>query len=113
SLPVHFCSASTKYDHQYCNRLKRRAGNIKAPWETVTRDGLIYKGVIFEELGTSKLVLPKKTFRQADKRIETSVKNAKKAAKKGLKAAVVLQMPTEDSFDFELTLLDKKGKKIE
>jgi len=112
-ISVHLCTASTKYDYQYWNRLKRRAKNIKEPWETVTREGLIRKGVIIGQLGTINLHLPKNTFKNKNGRIETNVSNAKKAAKAGIKSAIVLQMPTDDSFDFELTPLNNKGKEKE
>ena len=112
-ISVHFCSASTKYDYQYWNRLKRRAKNIKKPWETVTKEGLIRKGVIFGQLSTIAPLFPENTFEKRDSRIETSVSNARKAAKEGMKTAIVLQLPTDDSFDFELTPLDRKGKEKE
>lgn len=113
NISVHFCTASTKYNFQYWNRLKRRAKNIKEPWEIVTKEGLIKKGIINEGLGTMSRLLPKNTYTKRRNRIETSIKNAKEAAKKGYKAAIVLEMPTADPFDFELTPLDKKGKEVE
>ena len=112
-ISVHLCTASTKYDYQYWNRLKKRAKNIKEPWETVTKEGLIRKGVIIGQLDTINMHLPKNTFKKTGGRIETSVSNAKKAAKAGIKSAVVLQIPTDDSFDFELTPLNSKGEEKE
>ncbi|NOQ37264.1 radical SAM protein [archaeon] len=112
-ISVHLCTASTKYDYQYWNRLKRRAKNIKESWETVTREGLIRKGVIIGQLGTINLHLPKNTFKKTGGRIETSVSNARKAAKAGIRSAIVLQMPTDDGFDFELTPLNSKGEEKE
>lgn len=106
-LSIHLCTASTKYDYQYWNRMKHRAENIRLPWETVTRQGLIRKGVILGDLGT--MPLKPDTYTKKNNRIETTVKNAKRAATKGLDAAIVLSMPTDDPFDFELTPLDKKG----
>ncbi|NOQ56222.1 MAG: 4Fe-4S cluster-binding domain-containing protein [Nanohaloarchaea archaeon] len=107
-ISVHLCTASTKYDYQYWNRMKHRAENIRQPWETVTEQGLIRKGVILGNFGT--MILKPDTYTEKNSRIETTVKNAKRAAKKGLDAAIVLSMPTDDSFDFELTPLDKKGR---
>ncbi len=112
-ISVHACSASTKYDFQYWNRLRKRAKNIKRPWETVTMQGLIRKGVILEDLGTMKDIIPETAFEKRNNRIETSVSNARKAAKAGMKAAIVLQIPTDDRFDFELIPLNRKGGEVE
>ena len=115
NMSIHLCTASTKYDYQYWNRMKHRAENIRRPWETVTRQGLIRKGVILEnpDIISKKLSLTPTTYTHTNNRIETTVKNAQRAAKKGLDAAIVLAMPTDDSFDFELTPLDKKGNQKE
>ncbi|MBW6462115.1 MAG: hypothetical protein K0B07_03660 [DPANN group archaeon] len=107
-ISIHLCTASTKYDYQYWNRMRHRAENVRLPWETVTKQGLIRKGVIVDDL--CSLVLKPNTYTTKNNRIETTVKNAKRAATKGLDAAIVLSMPTDDSFDFELTPLNKKGR---
>ncbi len=111
-LSVHFCTASTKYDFQYWNRMRRRAENISRPWEVITKQGLIKKGIINEDLGTIKDIVKEK-YNDTGSRIETSVKNARKAAKKGHDAAIAYQIPIEEPFDFELIPLDRRGKEVE
>ncbi|MBW6451217.1 MAG: radical SAM protein [DPANN group archaeon] len=115
TLKVHYCSASTKYDYQYWLRLKRRAKMICKQFESVTKTGLIRKGVITGDLEmiTKKLGLKKDWFDIKNNRIETTIGNARLAARRGFNAAVVLEMPTSDSFDMELTPLDKRGKEVD
>ena len=115
-IDIHYCSASTKYDYQYWQRLKRRAKNICKIYESVTKSGLLRKGVISGENPESiirKLAIKEGWFDIRKNRIETTVSNARLAARKGLDAAVVLEMPTSDPFDMELTPLDRRGKEVE
>ncbi len=108
SVKIHFCTSSTKFDYQYWNRLKLRAKNIKKPYETLTREGLIEKGVIeCNSLDEKKKIIEKlklnnKDYTYTRKRIETSIKNAKKASKLGFKASIVRELPTEEDFDYEV-----------
>jgi len=44
---VHFCTAKLKDKVQLANRLKRRAKNIKQPFDQVTKEGLLIRGAIF------------------------------------------------------------------
>ncbi len=46
SLPIHYCTSSYKDATQLRKRLIRTAKNIAKPYEEVTRDGLLFKGVI-------------------------------------------------------------------
>ncbi len=101
-LSVHFCPTMLKDVYQYTNRIRRRAESIKKPFETVTKEGLLKKGVIFADIW-ELVFLPKNElfWRRELKRTETSPENAKIAAKKGFKAAIVLELPTADGFDVE------------
>ena len=49
---VHYCSVSFKDGIQLRNRLKRRAYNIAQPYDVITKEGTLLKGVI-EQSGTS------------------------------------------------------------
>ncbi len=108
-IGINFCTSWTKNNLQLLNRLKRRAENVKQPFEKVTKDGMIEKGVVFDE-GAEKYL---KRYRWRKGRMETSVERAVDMAKKGFKSAIVLEYPSAEPFDFELTYLDDKGKLIE
>lgn len=46
-INVHFCTAKLKDAIQLANRLKRRAKNIKQPFDTITKEGLLIRGSIY------------------------------------------------------------------
>ncbi|MBU0615568.1 MAG: radical SAM protein [Nanoarchaeota archaeon] len=46
---VHYCTATLKDKVQLANRIKRRAKNIKKPYDTVTEDGTLIRGAIYLE----------------------------------------------------------------
>lgn len=48
-LPIHFCSSRFKDGVQLRNRLKRRATVVAAPYDVVTDDGTVLKGVIYAD----------------------------------------------------------------
>ncbi len=109
TLSVHFCPSMLKDVYQYTNRIKRRATSIKKPFETVTEEGLLKKGVIFAKIDELNFLPKSELFDRAEpKRIETSEKNARLAAKKGFEAAVVLELPTAEGFDIELEPIKSK-----
>ncbi|MHB1439711.1 MAG: radical SAM protein [Cuniculiplasma sp.] len=58
---VHYCSASFKDGVQLKNRLKRRAKNIAKPFDVVTKDGTIVRGIVqggkVEEIAEALLAL--------------------------------------------------------
>jgi uncharacterized protein len=118
---IHYCTSKNKYDCQYWNRLKNRAKNIKQNYEILMQNGLIKKGIIQKkenetlEQSAKKLNLKKYKILKKDAgyRIETSLANAKFAAKKGYTSAEVLEIPSANPFDIELTFFDKKGKLME
>ena len=111
-LNVHYCTAALKMNYQLKNRLKNRAKNIKKPFEKVTKDGLLLKGIIIGDKRKIKLKLKEmkvkdSMFFEKEKRIEVSVKTAEKISKnKEFKVAIVEEYPTADPWDFELTPLN-------
>jgi len=46
-INVHFCTAKLKDKVQLANRLKRRAKNIRQPFDIVTKEGLLIRGSIY------------------------------------------------------------------
>ncbi len=48
-LPIHFCSSRFKDGVQLRNRLKRRAANTARPYDVVTEDGTLIKGIIYAD----------------------------------------------------------------
>ncbi|MEM2133469.1 MAG: radical SAM protein [Candidatus Freyarchaeota archaeon] len=110
-LNIHYCPSRLKGGVQLKNRLLRRAKNVAKPYEKVTREGLLLKGVItFDEsnkdlnpiysifrkykISDQLIYLNKEKFR-----IETSVsvvkKIAEEAKRKGFKVGILEEYPTE------------------
>lgn len=44
---VHYCTAKLKDKVQLTNRIKLRAKNVKKPYDTVTSDGMLCRGIIY------------------------------------------------------------------
>lgn len=115
AIPVHFCTARLKLDYQLRNRLVNRAKSIKKPFEKVTKNGFLRKGVVegknleeaVEEL--KKLKVPSNMIfvnKKAD-RIEMSEEVAKIAAKRSkFKVSVVEEYPSAEPWDWEKTPLN-------
>ncbi len=111
-LSVHFCPSMLKDVYQYTNRIRRRAESIRKPFETVTKEGLLKKGVIFAEINALGFLPKEELFlRKELNRVETSIKNAEIAAERGFEAAKVLELPTADGFDIELEPIKPKSIK--
>lgn len=99
---AYFCPVRLKYATQMGNRMIRRARCSKQPWEKVTADGLLLKGVVYCSAAIARE--EKVFYNKKKKRIETTVPKAKSIAKKrGLKGAVVEEFPCFDPWDFEAT----------
>lgn len=112
-LDVHYCPSSLKDSVQLRNRLKRRATNVAKPYEQITEDGLLFKGVIMgvrlKELATlrRRLILRYKIdpklvgLDKEKKRIELHWRLAEKLAKaeQNLKFALVEEYPTCDRLE--------------
>lgn len=45
-MPLHYCSSSYKDGMQLRKRLLRRAKSVARPWDVVTKEGLLVKGII-------------------------------------------------------------------
>lgn len=54
-ITVHYCTSAYKDGWQLRERIKRRARNVSQPWDVVTKDGTLVKGVI--EKGDLKMVM--------------------------------------------------------
>lgn len=106
-LAVHFCPVQLKSRVQLVNRLKRRAKNLKKPFEKITKDGLIKKGII-EGPKTKLQSLAKENkntfYNKENNRLECSIPIAKRLAKQhNLKAFEVFEYPIWKPWDFEKT----------
>ena len=114
-LSVHFCTARLKLDYQLRNRLTNRARSIRKPFEKITKNGFLFKGVIEGgDLKTiaknlKKLGVPEeRIFINLKKnRVETSPEAAKIAARKlSFKASLVEEYPCANPWDWEKTPLN-------
>jgi hypothetical protein len=115
NLPVHFCTARLKLDYQLRNRLTNRAKSIRKPFEKVTKNGFLRKGVV--EGGTAvemakelmALKVPEKMFFHNDRtgRTEMSEEAARLLAKKSkFKVSLVEEYPSAEPWDWEKTPLN-------
>jgi hypothetical protein len=115
AVPVHFCTARLKLDYQLRNRLINRAKSIRRPFEKVTNNGFLRKGVV--EGGTAvemaeelkALKVPEKTFCHNDRanRTEFSEEAARILAKKSkFMVSVVEEYPSAEPWDWEKTPLN-------
>lgn len=94
SLNIHYCSARFKDGVQLRNRFLRRARRVAQPYETISEDGLLVKGIIhgvsqseLEELAKFLMrkfrIKPEMILVNVERdRIETSIEVAYKIAKK-------------------------------
>lgn len=117
SLSVHYCSSKAKNIAQVRRRLLRMAKNVAKPYEEVSKEGLLAKGVLYyEEAGLEKLyklshILSKKYgvpsnliyVNEGKMRIETSMdiveRLASKTAEAKLRFGVVKEYPTFDRLE--------------
>lgn len=112
-LPVHFCTAKLKLNYQLRNRLFNRASRIRRPFEQVTPDGFLLKGVIMtnEPQEVSRLLRREGVVQfaidAARHRVELSAKDAQKLSKKlPFKVAIVKEYPSAQPWEWELTPLN-------
>lgn len=114
SLNVHYCPLSLKDGTQLRSRFKRRAKNIRKPFEKISREGLLVKGVIrpskevtlrelhkylvFEEHVPSEQLWVNSLREQ----IETSVQIARRLVKplktRGASVGIVEEYPIDSRF---------------
>jgi len=115
-LGVHYCSSSFKDGIQLRNRIMRRAKNIAKPYEIITDDGTLLKGVIYPNtLSLEELYkILKRDYKLRDKhlfvnkgknRIETSIQILEKLSiylkKHGFDCFIVEEYPTADVLEVE------------
>jgi pyruvate formate-lyase activating enzyme-like uncharacterized protein len=115
-IGVHYCSVSFKDGVQLKNRIKRRAQHIAKPYDVITKDGTLMKGVIYPSHMTLKrlaLVLqescnvPSHLFfiDTEKKRVELAAwllqKLAPKLTKQGYRCFIVEEYPTADRLEVE------------
>lgn len=119
-IGVHYCSVSFKDGVQLKNRLKRRANHIATPYDVITNEGTIIKGVIYPEdhsLASLLSVLqktqkiPSHLFRldYEKERIEIAAwmleKIAPSLTKQGYHCFIIEEYPTADRLEVERTPL--------
>ncbi len=46
SIPLHYCTSAYKDSWQLRQRIKRRANNVARPWDIITDDGTLIKGIV-------------------------------------------------------------------
>lgn len=113
-LNVHFCPHSLKDGTQLRNRFRRRAKNVAKPFEQITKEGLLRKGIITPPVGValtkvrnglrSEYRIPdnKLWINEKQKRIETSTTIIKKLAKslkaRGFQVGIVEEYPIASRF---------------
>jgi pyruvate formate-lyase activating enzyme-like uncharacterized protein len=107
---VHYCTAKLKDKVQLSNRIKLRAKNIKKPYDLVTKEGLLYRGVVYANNFDSvskflrKFDVPRSLFAYDDtkKRVLVApwvVLELKNELKKRWKVALVEEYPTFDQLE--------------
>jgi len=109
-IPIHFCSSGYKDGVQLRNRLLRRAKNVAMPWEEITEDGTIIKGIIegvdasYISFLHSKFRISKKKCRynEVKKRLELSSEDVERIGGKiDKKCFIIEEYPTADGLEVE------------
>jgi hypothetical protein len=119
-IGVHYCSVSFKDGVQLKNRLIRRASHIATPYDVITDEGTLIKGVIYpDDHSLASLLsvlqktqmLPSHLFRldYEKERIEIAAwvlqKIAPALTKQGFQCFIVEEYPTADRLEVERTPL--------
>ncbi|MCS4540981.1 MAG: radical SAM protein [Euryarchaeota archaeon] len=118
-LSLHYCPARLKMVFQFKNRLLRRAKHVAKPYEEISDEGLLIKGIIFSE-GLSaeqlhrlrndlieELGIPSELIAVDEEkmRLETAwhfIDEIARKKKSGLRLAVVKEYPTADRLEIEV-----------
>ena len=113
SLGIHYCSSSFKDAIQLRNRIKRRAKNVAKPFEIVSDEGLLIKGVIevesksFLDMLRRRYEIPEDLVRfdLEKRRVEIAPwileEIADDLAKEKIKCYIVEEYPTADRLEVE------------
>jgi len=115
-LNVHYCTATLKDKVQLANRIKRRAKNVKKPYDVITNEGLLQRGAIYTKTPKKlrkqlikEFKIPAKLIEAENKRILTGdwivTKLRKELKKKKLKIAIVEEYPTWDCLNITTEFL--------
>lgn len=119
-IGVHYCSVSFKDGIQLTNRIKRRAKRIARPYDVITKEGTLIKGVIYPSQHSLRflLCLLQKTYKVPShhlsldtekKRIELAAwvleKIAQDLSKQGHRCFIVEEYPTADRLEVERYLI--------
>lgn len=117
---IHFCTAKLKDKVQLGSRIKRRAKNVKQPFDEITSEGLLVRGAVYGDIKKlsmlkneliKKYQIPKALFQidKNKKRLLTTtaiVQKLKDEIKsKKLKPAIVVEYPTWDQLQIEVDYL--------
>ncbi len=117
SLGIHYCSSSFKDAIQLRNRIKRRAKNVAKPFEIISDEGLLIKGVIevesksFLDMLRRRYEIPEDLIRfdLEKRRVEIAPwileEIADDLAKEKIKCYIVEEYPTADRLEVERILL--------
>lgn len=117
-IPIHFCSSTFKDGVQLRKRLIRRANVIAKPYDIITEDGTLLKGVIYADDLNAVASLLRDKFRVQDElilidedlgRIETAPWILEKISKKlPYRSYIVEEYPTADRMEVERMPLKMK-----
>jgi len=121
SLNVHFCPLTLKDGVQLRNRFRRRAKHVAAPFERISSDGLLVKGIIYPPAGMSlteafetlavEFGMPAEQLRSNARRdcLESSSVLVRRLAtqlkKRGFRVGVAQEYPIESRFQVLYTPL--------
>ncbi|MEM0467025.1 MAG: radical SAM protein [Candidatus Thermoplasmatota archaeon] len=116
SIGVHYCSVSFKDGIQLRNRIKRRAQGVAKPYEIISDDGTLLKGVVisknrsvqsvYTQLHTTYKIPQRYLFKDVEKnRVELAgwilEKHAATLRAQGYECFIVEEYPTADRLEVE------------
>lgn len=118
TIGVHYCSVSFKDGVQLKNRLIRRAQNIAAPYDVITKEGTLIKGIIYSSDRSLESLLsllqknnkiPSHLLRldYEKERVEIAAwileKMGSRLSRQGYRCYIIEEYPTADRLEVERT----------
>lgn len=100
NLSVHYCSSRTKDAVQIRKRYLRTAKNVRKPFETIDRDGLLVKAVVESVKKIPEIPEKGQFYNRKKNRVEFSPSIAGKISKK-YRVSIVSVAPTADETEME------------
>ncbi len=109
-LKIHYCTTRLKDSVQMMNRIKLRAKNAKKPYDIITTEGTLIRGVIYgneslEEMHKKVLKYFENDIDPLKKRLICAKNNVKKFSKElkklNYKLEIVEELATYDQFEIE------------